>query len=374
MDTIAAEVVQVTGQQSSTAQLNFTTTTDIYQNLRIAPQWHFTIVNCITTTAVITNLIHITLMAHMKVGVWTAAKNFKSFVIYLAVTDLVLSAGRLSLDNYPVQTYMHGSRWLCITSATLIYSFNVFQMNLLALASLERFIAVCTGANYSTKTFVKHYPKLLGLCLAIWLGLYGSIAAVFNEAGYTTQGAGACRMGSKDLQWLDLVPGLSVLINLIILILFYGLLLCKSAILNRNLVQRKCRSTVSRRSARLNRTVGALVMTKIVLWLPVLLQVILRTVGIIIPVLAFTASYCLDLCSIANPVLYGLTCSKYRKYIRTTLFCQQSQIAGSSSNGTTSYTKNTSRKSTCMNIPAITALDSPGTSTNSDYSGTNLVG
>lgn len=347
------------------------TTPDIYHNGWIAPQWFLSTLNCVAGTAVLLNFCHIVLMSNMRVGMWTAAKNFKAFVIYLAVTDLVLSSGRLCLDHHYVQTYMHQNHWLCVTSATVLHSLNVSQMNLLALASLERFIAVYTGVNYSTKIFVKHYPKILGSFMMLWFALYIVIAILFHKAGYSTQGASECHLASTGVEWLDLVSGVAGLLNLIALILFYTMLLCKSKLMSRKLAKANSkRSAVSKRTARLNTTVGALVITKLVLWSPIILLLILRTVGVHIHELAYVGSICLYLCPIANPILYSCTSSKYRRYLRTTFGCQHPGSMSSSSNGATSH----SRGPTLKGDPKIlvSAITTPDSSSSNNTEGSEM--
>ena len=347
----------------------YPTTTNVYTRDWIAPQWLFTTLNSISGTAVIINLLHIILMSKMHVGMWTAAKNFKAFVIYLAATDLILSGVRLSLNHHYIQEYMSDSRWLCVTSATVIHSINVYQTNLLALASLERFIAVCTGVNYSSKPFVRHYPKILGLFMVLWCILYIIIAILYHELGYSVQGSGACQLASADYKWLDQITAVAGLLNLIILILFYSMLLCKSKIMNRKLARRNSkRATISRRSARLNTTVGVLVVTKLVLWTPAILQLILRTRGIRTIEVGYVSQILIYFCSIANPILYGFTSSKYRKFLRATLNCQNAAEI-SSSNGPTVYSKGTTVKG---EQHAIAPITTPDTSTTTAHSETDL--
>lgn len=76
------------------------------------------------------------------------------------------------------------------------------------------------------------------------------------------------------------------------------------------------RRPMSKRAQRLNRIVGALILSKLVLWTPVILFLVLRTVGINHLAVGYTGSICLYLCSVTNPLMYGATNYHYQQCIR----------------------------------------------------------
>lgn len=316
------------GPEGDTVTTYNISTTDIYDNKHISPPSFLGILNIIAGTAILINLPHIILISAMRVGSCTSARNFKYFVTFLAFTDLLLSTGRLSLDNTPAQEWMYDNHWLCVTTATILPALNVFQTTLLALASLERFIAACSGINYSTKLFVKAFPLILGLALLCCLLLYSVIAILFHDVGYSLQGASECQIASKSYPSLDLVSGMAGGLNLLAIITCYLMLFCKTSRISKSSAQ-AIRPSTSRRAARLNRTLGVLVVTKVLLWMPIIVFVILRTYQIRPEILIRVGSCCIYLCSIANPILYGITSAKYRRHLRMALLCEQASDSSS---------------------------------------------
>lgn len=326
---------------------NSTTTTDIYDNKYISPPSFLGILNIIAGSAILINLPHLILISQMNVGSWTAARNFKHFVIFLAFTDLFLSVGRLCLDNAFVQEWMYDNHWFCVTTATILPSLNVFQTTLLALASIERYIAASAGLKYSTKLFIKGFTIIMSLTLLFWLVLYTVFAALFHDIAYSLQGASECQISSKTHPYFDLVSGLAGGLNLIAIIVCYLMLLCKTRKISK---AANIRPVISRRAAKLNRTVGVLVVTKVLLWLPIILFVILRTFQIRSTELIRVGSCCIYLCSIANPILYGVTSSKYRRHLRAKLLCQKTKTDFSTTTGTS--------RDRSSNQPALSVSDS----------------
>mgnify|MGYP001799850481 FL=1 len=340
----AASIITTT---TCTTDINDITTTDIYDNQYISPQYFLGILNIIAGAAILINVPHLVLISCMNVGTWTAARNFKYFVIFLALTDLFLSAGRLCLDNEFVQQWMYNNHWLCVTTATILPSFNVFQTTILALASIERYIAASHGIKYSSKLFIKHFPVIMALTLLFWLFMYTVIAILFHDVAYSLQGASECQISSKAYPYLELVSAFAGGLNLLAIIICYLMLVCKT----RSISKAANRPGISKRAAKLNRTVGVLVVTKVLLWMPIIMFVILRTFQIRNTELNRVGSCCIYLCSIANPILYGITSSKYRRHLRNKLLCQEEKD-NSASNGTSRD------RSSNSNQPVLSISDS----------------
>lgn len=277
--------------------------------------WFLTTLSCLSLSAVIINIIHIIILSRLPKVKSVAGTNFRIFIMYLAAADLSLSAGRLTINNYPVQKFMYDYHWACVTSATVLHSLNVLSVTILALASLERLVAVYAGVNYSHKLFAKHYPKTLALSMLACLALYVLLASVFQQSAYSVRGASACALSSDAVPWLDGVSGIAGLLSVAVIVTSYCLLLCKIRMSNA-VAATATVDSVKKRSANLNRTVGALILIKLLMWVPIIFHLILK-----IDFLAFPAAMASYLCSNVNPLLYGLTTAPYRKAVRQNLPC-----------------------------------------------------
>ena len=331
---------------NSTNHSNATTTETDFRKSHIGPQWFLGTLNGIATAALIINALHLTILYKKPSGKKIANRNFRIFVVYLAVMDLVTSSGRLCLDHHAVQMYMYENHWLCVTSATALHSLDVFETNLLALVSVERFIAVSSATDYTRKTFVRHFPKFLGLFLIVWVLLYIILAVIFYKVGYQVQGASECSLNSSKVPWLDSLSGVVGLGNLIAIVTLYCLLVCKSAKMNRLVssgAEGAAKIRLQRRTTQLNRTVGALIITKLHLWTPIIAASMLKMYEIENATLTYIAFITLYSCAIANPLLYGVTSIQYRRFVRSKIGIVIPIIAPSTIANTNEDTKTDTR-------------------------------
>ena len=199
----------------------------------------------------------------------------------MSAVNIVMMAEQTVLDFETMQFILLRYHALCVLSATLLHSQIVYCGWLLLLVSVERLIAASAFAPYS---YQKHiYIRRFGWPLAIShimvTGLYIVIAALFQDKAYSVKGLGCCQMGGRETPMLGLVTLGQGFFILILISVMYMILLCKEKRMLRHITP--LMSTYTWQMTRivtrqLNITIGAILVSKFIIWLPIMIMVMLR--------------------------------------------------------------------------------------------------
>lgn len=277
----------------------------------------------------------------MGAGKRIGATNFRFYILLLAYTDLIGSLFRLCVDNRPVQKAMFDYKILCVATATFIHGLNVFEATNLALVGIERFISVRWPREYLGLFFTRHFPKFLIGSLAGWWTIYIIVAILFHDKAYSSKGSGGCTLGSKLVPKLGLLSSGAVAICLLLIIIFYFLLLERALKVMKRVRQART-NTEYRQIRQITISVNAIVLSKIVCWLPLLIAIVLRNTRYYHFAIDYVGRVFICIYCLLSPILYGSTSTRYRRYVKRRFVTSENNtdpLATSANDGTASTSR-----------------------------------
>ena len=299
-------------------QQHANSTTSNYQFI-MAPNYILRISNAVSITAIFLNIFHIAVVASMPKTKVLSDKNFRIFVIYLSAVNLVMMTEQTILDNKKMQFVMFEYHGLCVLSATVLHSQIVYCGWLLLCVSVERLLATFSPLNYQNYFYIRKFGWPLVISHIAVTGLYVAIAVLFYNRAYSVKGSGCCQMGSEETPQLGIVTlGQGFLILFTISILYIILLakgnrMMSAAPSSSGSVRRRQKTQTMQRQ--LNFTIGAILTSKFIGWLPLMIMIILRNTPYDFPMLDYVGRITLHLFSVMTPIAYGFTSSRYRKFV-----------------------------------------------------------
>ena len=247
-------------------------------------------------------------------------KVFKTFVIYLSAVNLVMMVEQTILDNKEMQFVLLEYHGLCVLSATILHSQIVYCGWMLLCVSVERLITTYSPLHYQNYVYIRKFGWPLVITDIAVTGLYIAIAVLCYDRAFSVKGSGCCQLGSQETPLLGFVTlGQGFLILLTISIL-YTILLCKWSRVMRatpNISSMKRQKKSQTQLRKLNMTIGAILASKFIGWLPLLIMVIFRTTPYAVPMLDYVGRISCHLFSVMCPIAYGFTSLRYRRFLVT---------------------------------------------------------
>lgn len=277
--------------------------------------------NVISVAAILLNVIHILFLSLRPKSNRPKAENFKVFLIYLAVVDILMMIGQFALDHDVIQMMVYRNHWACVLNATILHSLFVFELVLLLLMSMERLLTVWLPNRINTAMHKKTYAIFIFSLYVSIQFLYCALAILFHDKAYAVKGSGVCSPGSKEMPELNNVSIGFGLICLTLIVLSSLILLGKSChiISMANTLPDAARTRRARQTIVITYMIGALVTAKVICWLPVFIAVILRNTRYHSPNLDYIGRMMVHVFSFLAPLIYGVSNKQYRQYIMRTL-------------------------------------------------------
>lgn len=269
----------------------------------------------ISALSVAANILHMTILIFMSKQNRQKhlPQNYVTFLMVLAVTDLLNSTWRLISANDWTQSLMTLYKYYCVLSAVISHSCMVSGISCILLLSVDRIKAFNPERAYSSNGFVKNFAKMLVVAVLSTFIFFGVLAALCWDKGYNVRGLGACRMGSDKVRWLGLITPAIVTVQMIVICTLYGRIFRHTIRMLRMPTLR--RNFVARRNAELTRGIGIVVLAKVVAWFPMFLTVILGAMKISSPEFEWFAVVCTILNPILHPLIYGLNNKIYIRFV-----------------------------------------------------------
>ena len=126
-------------------------------------------------------------------------------------------------------------------------------------------------------------------------------------------------MGGRETPMLGLVTLGQGFFILILISVMYMILLCKEKRMLRQITPLMSTYTWQRTrivTRQLNITTGAILVSKFIGWLPIMIMVMLRPTPYAVPMLDYCGRITLHSFSVMTPIAYGLVSSRYRRFLR----------------------------------------------------------
>lgn len=288
------------------------------------PNIVFAISNVICVLAVILNLLHGTFLVLKTSARFGKSRNFEIFLLFLAVCDVLMMAGRFALDHRVVQEIVYKNHWLCVLNTTIIHSLYIFETTVMALLSIERLMAVSYPHYYDRSVSKKNVIVMLLSAYGSIQLLYCLLAAAYHNRGYSVKGSGSCTMSSDEMpKLINVTMGLAIS-NLLLITITSVLLITKT----HQLATRYHPTFVyasTQRTMRQNKvkaiTLAALVITKVICWLPLIIASGLRTTKYGSLTADFIGRVMMYVFSLVSPLIYGATNREYLRFIKNKISC-----------------------------------------------------
>lgn len=270
-----------------------------------------TIFTIIAAIAVIVNSIHLWILGKQKHLKKAENNNYKIFLIILCCMDLGVNIPRLIFSNTYFQLLLESHDWLCSISGAYVHFTYISQTNILLMVSIDRTYSLHNSVmKYKSVTFIRFYPQITGCIIFIFFITYSTLAVLFAEDGFSIKDMGSCNMGSTDMPWLGAPTVFVILIDLIAITILYGYIIFIFKLRKSQVNQTVGRRMTSMISA--IRTIGCIIVASWACWLPPIMSSALWAFGIPSLPLEIAALLMVELNSLANPLIYGLTNSSYR--------------------------------------------------------------
>ena len=282
----------------------------------IVPLFIFRISNVIAGLALILNIIHIAVITSMPRLRHLADKNFRMYVIYLSSVNIAMMIQQLITDHPEVQQYMHENHWSCVLSTFVLHHLIIYAGWQLFLVSVERLIATLSPSNYAQYFYVRHFIVPLVLVHLAVMGVYGGLGIALHDRAFSVKGSGCCQLSGGDFPKLSLLPSIEGFVITTVITVTYVILLAKSSSqLSRTSSSLKVIRSQSRKRRQVILTIGALLMSKWVGWLPILTALAFRFTSFHKPIIDYIARLFLTGFSLMTPFAYGITTTRYRKFL-----------------------------------------------------------
>lgn len=295
---------------------NFSGDKAVIHSYPIVPLYIFRISLVIAGLALILNILHIAAMSSMPKVTHLADKNFKMYVIYLSAVNIGMMILQLVTDHPEAQAFMYENHWSCVLSNFINHNFIICAGWQLFLVSIERLIATVSPLNYKDYFYVRHFIVPL-VVVHLWvMAMYGGLGIAIGNMAFSVKGSGCCQISGRDYPKLSLLPVIQGFVITTVITVIYVILIAKSIQLVR---ATSASSKTSRNQARMKRqmvlTIGALLLSKWMGWLPILTAVALRATPFHKPIIDYVARLFLTGFSLMTPFAYGVTSTKYRKFL-----------------------------------------------------------
>lgn len=315
---------------------NLTKTGGIIPSYKIVPLYIFRISNVIAGSALVLNILHIIVITSMPKVNFRADKNFKMYVIYLSILNIIMMINQLITDQPESQAYMAENQWSCVLSCFILHSSIIYAGWQLFLVSIERLIATVMPHKYPTYFCVRKFiVPLVTVHLAV-IGVYGGLAVALHDRAFSVKGSGCCQMSGREFPKLSLLPSIEGFVIAGLITITYMILLAKR---NEMFGGKSVNKTQSVMKRQLLLTIGALLMSKWCGWLPILATVAFRGSPYDKPIIDYVARLFLTGFSLMTPFAYGVTSTKYRKFVARswTKRAQKSQDSARRQNETSEF-------------------------------------
>ena len=302
--------------QWKVADMDNNTNTSTSQNISRVADEHMpiqvvTAFTILAAFAVVINSIHLFVLGKQRQLKKTENNNYRLFLMTLGALDLGVNIPRLILSNDYFQTQLEKHDWLCSLSGCFVHFVYITQCNILLMVSIDRTYSLHNSVKkYKSVTFIKYYPQITGGIIFIFFTVYLTLAVVYNGTGFSTKDMGGCNLGSLTVPWLGAPTAFVILLDLLSITSLYGYIIfiirLRKAKLNQTLGQRK--SSLLKAV----RTIGCILVASWTCWVPPILSAALWAFGVPSVPLEVTALLMVEINSLANPLIYGLTNSAYR--------------------------------------------------------------
>lgn len=273
------------------------------------------IYNIVSALAVPANILHLCILyiSSKQIRLRKLPANYRNFLMVLGVSDLTLGVCRLIASNDAVQRQLLGSRAFCVTSSVIMHSCLLIGGNSILLVSIDRILALSQSVAYSSSWFVKHFTKLLVAVISSGSIMYITLATLFWDKGYRVKGIGACKMGSEIVPSLGLIIVVIMLVDLIVICAVYGDVLRRTV---KSLRGVRHMRHVNRRNKDIAVSIGALLLTKVFTWLPIMSTVAARAMRLDCVACEWVGLITMACNPFLNPIIYGFTNRSYAQLIR----------------------------------------------------------
>jgi len=267
--------------------------------------------NAIAAITIIINGVHLSVVWNQPTLQKAKYYNYKLFLIILAAMDLLLGVVRLMLSNGTMQHLLAEHSAFCAATAVYLHTTYASMVSVIVMVSIDRAYCLKQSVTYQSREFVKWYPKIIVLVIAFYTILYSSIGIAFHKTGFSVKDVGPCNFGSNDIPMLGLPTNLAILFCWIVMIAVY----IYTLVLLRIYVAKSKTIKKNRHTSEVTKTIGGIISSSILCWLPPIFSAVLWASGIVSVELEIFALIMLELNSLANPLLYGLANSTYRNLI-----------------------------------------------------------
>ena len=161
-----------------------------------APIHVTTIYVLINVFVVIINSFHL-LIITMNDKLFSFSKNHRTFLMLLAVLDLLLGFFRMIFSNQKMQQAFVDHNWLCVLSQIVVQGLMISAFGVILLMAFDRVIA--TRATYAENWYVRHFKWMnLAFCLVVF-AIYGGIAIAWHNTGaYKIKGLACCDIRRRE--------------------------------------------------------------------------------------------------------------------------------------------------------------------------------
>lgn len=275
--------------------------------------------NLVTSVALLLNVIHLAFLSKMPQGRRLRSRNFKVFLIYMAVVDILQMTIHILLDHEAMQSIIsqEENRWACALTGTASLTLSAYHVTLILILGVERFITVMSPYFYVKYFKRKVYPWILGSFGIVLLALYGIVAAVFHRSAYAAVGIGPCRLSSPEYPALGKIPigyGFSCFF---LTILFLILMLGKGRLVLSGMSRR---SVVSARYTKtMVITIALILAGQFICSIPIFASMILSLARIPSKAMGYMSIVSIHMLSLPTPIIYVAMDADYRSFISHTL-------------------------------------------------------
>ena len=279
----------------------------------------------LAAVAALVNMSHLLLLFCVKKitpGTEKSTGNYKTFLTVLGTCDMLLSTARVVFSNKASQDLLLSNRHYCIWSAVFMHALLLIGATSILLISLDRLVAITKMLTYQSSFLYNHFSKVVIGVIPFSLVFYTIIGVVFRDIGFRNKRIGSCKFGSEKS------PSLGMISVALVFIEFVAICVCCIELLRRNkrvFYSSKMLRQTAKRTRSITKTIIALVVCKLLTWLPIMSTLITRSLKLDCYVCELFGICTLWLNSLLNPLCYGLTNKRLLVIIQN--FRKKSKVA-----------------------------------------------
>jgi len=273
------------------------------------------------------NALHVTVLTRVTFSI---GRHFKLYLLAIGVDDMMAFLFRSLLTNSLAQHLLREQKLACAISWVLHFTLLFGNGLLLMVISFDRVNAISDSSSYGSSVMVRHCVLIIVTAHMLPLtvcSLYGG--SVYPRA-FSVKGFGGCRIETTDAP--NLLLPFSVM-GLLLLLVITGN--CTYILMRQRRIYTQMSGRtlgmMHRRIAKVNKTIGLVLILKYTSWLPILIWVAIRKKTrdclpcnwIVIEICTFIYLLC--------PLVYGLRAKEYKQYVKDKILkCVQMVMHSSS--------------------------------------------